>query len=319
MIGPDRQLLIAESRISRRRAEEKYVLLCRRHPMSDGLREQLSQPWPAGKNETVRFESRAVRQRQTLESGALSSPSGPNCDLPILAPTRHECVDYRLAAGSRLEISALRLEYAPLDIFEVDLRPALLHLGSGQLLIFDLGRAQHLYRSALKDVIAFRSHPQNAGAVQELLLPLPLVFRPQEECARRHCGIWLVGPVSPAHDARLSARRRSRISRSPGIEQRDLRAALEQDARQSIRRKLRLPRPRYEVWLSLEEIEDTSSCSFKIPRSQNACAPPRKLHNRSATDLRSASAKPSTRGTSRRSTLERRYQLGSKPKLLHLK
>ncbi len=112
--------------------------------------------------------------------------------------------------------------------FEVDLRPAFLHLSSGQLTIFHPRRTQHLYRSALKDVIAFRSHPQNASAVQELLLPLPLVFRPQEECARRHCGIWLVGPVSPAHDARLSARRRSRISRSPGIEQCDLRAALEQ-------------------------------------------------------------------------------------------
>ena len=86
--------------------------------MSDSLRKQLSQPWPAGKNETVRFESRTVRQRQRRERCALE-PVWTNCDLPILAPTRHECVDYRLTACSRLEISALRLEYAPLDIFKL--------------------------------------------------------------------------------------------------------------------------------------------------------------------------------------------------------
>src|SRR5580658_34807 len=63
--------------------------------------------------------------------------------------------------------------------------------------------------------------------MQKLALPAAFVLCPELEGAGGHLGVGLIRPVGAPHDPRLSARRCPRIAGSPGVEQRDARAALE--------------------------------------------------------------------------------------------
>src|SRR5580704_7694249 len=114
-----------------------------------------------------------------------------------------------------------------MNVGEVDLRPAFLHLAGGEFLKPYLRLAKHIERAALVSVVVAADHPENAGAMQKPLLPAPLIFWPQLEGASGQFSVGLVGAVGATHDASLAARRRARIARAPGIEQRDAGPAFE--------------------------------------------------------------------------------------------
>ncbi len=151
----------------------------------------------------IGFEPRAIGEGQAAKRAlsGIVEPNGRNCDLPIPSAFRDERIDNGLATGAGIEVSALGFVDSPVDILEVDLRPAFLHIRCGEFSEFDLGLAQHGKRAALVLIVAAAYHPENSGPVQELSLPAPFIFLPQLERTRGQFCIGLVGTVGPAHDA----------------------------------------------------------------------------------------------------------------------
>src|SRR4029077_20304007 len=92
-----------------------------------------------------------------------------------------------------------------------------------QLLEIDASVFQRRERPALESGIAF-GHPQHSKGKEEFTLPLSFVFLPEIKRARGKPGIGLIGPVSAADYPRLATRRCPRISRTPGIDERDPRS-----------------------------------------------------------------------------------------------
>ena len=101
---------------------------------------------------------------------------------------------------------------------EVDLRPAFFHLGRGELLKLDMGLAKDFERATLVGVIVAADHPEDAGAVEELGLPVLLVLRPQLEGAAGQFGVGLVRPVGATHDAGFAARGGARVAWAPSVQ-----------------------------------------------------------------------------------------------------
>ena len=83
---------------------------------------------------------------------------------------------------------------------------------------FDSRFAKGWRRPTLEFIIAAADHPKHAGAMQELALPAPFIFRPELEGAGGELRIGLIRTIGAAHDASFAAGRRARVSRSPCIE-----------------------------------------------------------------------------------------------------
>src|ERR1700675_1147165 len=66
MIGPDRQVLVVESGIAGRRAEEKYILFSRLNSAADGGRKELAHPGAAGEYVAISAKLGSVGKRQGL-------------------------------------------------------------------------------------------------------------------------------------------------------------------------------------------------------------------------------------------------------------
>src|SRR6266576_3900138 len=96
MIGPHRQVLIVEARVTRRRSEEKYVLFGGLNFSPDRLMKELSHPGSARK---------------------------------------HEAIHYTLTRDARRQKSAFGLEDTPLHLLKIDLRPSFRQFARGQPLV----------------------------------------------------------------------------------------------------------------------------------------------------------------------------------------
>src|SRR5208283_4205743 len=93
-------------------------------------------------------------------------------------------------------------------------------LAHRELLKRNSGVLQQGKRAALEFAIG-PDHPQDSGREEEFPLPRGFVLLPEIERPRREFRVRLVGPICPADNPRLPARRSPRISRTPGIQQRD--------------------------------------------------------------------------------------------------
>ena len=140
MVAPHGQLLVTKASVARRRTKEEHVLLGGLNEMADGAGKKLAEPGSASEHVVVRGETRPVSESNPAQNRILKT-LGQNCELPILAALVNEPLDYSLATGASLQITAFRFVDGPADTLEVDLRPALLHHRRGQFLELDLRRA----------------------------------------------------------------------------------------------------------------------------------------------------------------------------------
>src|SRR5712671_2103216 len=140
MVAPHRQVLVTKASVARRRTKEEDVLLGGLNEIADGAGKKLAEPGSASEHVVVRGETRPVSESNPAQNRMLKT-LGQNCDLPILAALVNEHLDYSLATGASLQISAFRFVEGPADTLEVDLRPALLHPRRGEFLESDLGGA----------------------------------------------------------------------------------------------------------------------------------------------------------------------------------
>ena len=82
--------------------------------------------------------SLVLSDNANCELDRLSNPSGKHFELGGICCRGQEGFDHGLTTGAGVEVSALGLEDAPFDAFEIHLRPALFHLRGGEFLKFDL-------------------------------------------------------------------------------------------------------------------------------------------------------------------------------------
>src|SRR5580704_4153883 len=200
MVTPDGQMAVAETVVSGGGSEEKNVLLGGANQIADCSGKQLAQPWAAGEDVIVGLQMLRVRGLEA-KFGMVVEAFGQHFDLPVLSSGGEERVHDCAATGAGIEVTALWFENSPGDSFEVNLRPALLHLRHGQFVMWNLCGAQHLDRAALKGILVSRSHPQNAAAMEKLPLPAAFIFRPQLQRAGCQFCIRLIRTIDAAHHA----------------------------------------------------------------------------------------------------------------------
>src|SRR5256884_1657023 len=145
-------------------------------------------------------------------------------DLTIHAAGRQQSLEYRGTGAARREIAAVPLEDRPAHARAVDLRVAFRGLGTAQLLEATSGLLEQRQRGLLVGIVVL-DEPQYADRVEETLLPASLVLPPQRERAHRHGGVDRPRAIGGADHARLAARARAGVARSPGVDQRDAGAA----------------------------------------------------------------------------------------------
>src|SRR6185295_13600551 len=71
-------------------------------------------------------------------------------------------------------------------------------------------------------------HPQDAGAAVERLTDQVIPLAPERERPGRHLDVPACGPVDGSDDACVAAGARAAVSRTPRIDQRDVRAGASQ-------------------------------------------------------------------------------------------
>ena len=133
MVAPHRHLAVVKASVARRCTEEEDVLLGGLNEIADSARKEFAQPGPAGEHVVVCSETRPVGESNPPRNRILKT-LGQNCELPILAVLANEPLNYGLATGASLQISALGLVDSPADALEVDLWPALLQFRRGEFL-----------------------------------------------------------------------------------------------------------------------------------------------------------------------------------------
>ena len=220
MIRPDRQRLLGETPVARRRPEEEDFLPRWFHPLTNHIGKERAQPRAAGKHKAISRQPGAIRERHRGELASLRLHRCLHRDLAILAPFSGKRLEHGGARAARGEIAAVFLQDRPADLLAVDLRIPARHLGALQLLERHARVAQDRQGRLLVLVVAL-DQPQDADIVVELPVPAGLVFFPQRERARGHAGIDGARSVGRANDARLPARARAGVAGTPGVDECD--------------------------------------------------------------------------------------------------
>ena len=193
------------------------------------LRKELPEPRAAREHVDVGRELRAVGERDAAESPSLDRRRRRG-ELPVFAAFRLESLEDRRAGETRRQVAGVLLGDRPRDPLEVDLRIPLCHLGERELLEGDAALPQERQRRLLVRIV-LAHHPEGAGAVIETPAPALLVLAPELEGPGDHADVDAVGPVGGPDHPRLAARAGARVAGAPGVEQRDLRAAPQQEER----------------------------------------------------------------------------------------
>src|SRR5438552_1247391 len=180
VVAPDWKMPAVEAVVARWQPEEKHVLLSRTYQLSNRVGKHCSQPWPASEDVMVRFQSRTIGQHEISQRRALE-PFRQHRALHVLPTLFDKRIDYSLATGAGIEVSAIRFVDSPDHIREVDLRPARLHLAGRKFFVANPRTPQAIDRAALEGIIPLGRHPQNAGAVQAPAFPPALGAGPELE------------------------------------------------------------------------------------------------------------------------------------------
>ena len=218
---------VGEAQVSRGRAEEKNVLLGRTNQVAHSFRKQFAEPRTASENIVISFEPRAIGKRQAAKRRILHTV-GRDRELPIRAASSHERIDHGLTTGASVEISALRFVDSPPHIRKIDLRPAFLHLCSGEFLKLRFRLREALSRESRSKLSSRLLTIQRTPVrCRNCRFQRRSYFDHSSESSRGEPRIGLIGTISPAHDASLASRRGARISRTPSVEQSDASSALQ--------------------------------------------------------------------------------------------
>ena len=197
------------------RCPEVVDLLPRRpHAIADDVGKECAEPRPA--REDVDLRHAALEQLLRLHGlGAIRS-------------TRfHEHVAHDAARAARRQRPRARLEPDRLHSLKVDLRITPHRVVERDLIDGepDLVKDRHR-RSNVRVITAVQ--PQRPRLDVDRLGGRRFELLPKLVRALHHLDINAIGAVDRADDARLAAGARSRVPRSPRIDERDLRAALQQ-------------------------------------------------------------------------------------------
>ena len=172
----------------------------------------------------------AVRKAHAVELAAARRCSRLDRDLAVLPARGEHRIEHRGAGDAGAEIAAVPLEDGPPDPLAIDLGIAAGRLGTRQLLEHDPRLLEERERRALVRIVVLHE-PQHADRVVQPAPPAALMRLPQCEGAHRQVRVDRAGAVRRANDARLTARAGARVSRPPGVEQRDAGAAAQQPER----------------------------------------------------------------------------------------
>jgi len=117
------------------------------------FRKEFAQPVAAGKDELVRFDRGSIRKAYSTQMAAFKFINNDS-RLPILTTFTNEPLDDSLTRGARSQVSALPFKQSPLDLFQIDLRPALLQFTRRKFLERNSRIAQLRQRSPLEAVVS---------------------------------------------------------------------------------------------------------------------------------------------------------------------
>ncbi len=216
--------LFREPGIALRSSEEEDFLPRRPDEIPHDARKDFPEPGTARKDVHVGGEFRVVGERDPGEFPAFDSGRSGR-DLPVLASLRKKSLQHGRARQARGQIAGVLFEDRPFDPLEIDLGVPLRRLGGRQLFERQAALSQDRQGRLLVPIVLAPDHPESAGPVIQLSAPAFLVLAPEGERPGHQPHVDAVRPVGRADDPRLAARARPRVARSPGVEQRDLRAA----------------------------------------------------------------------------------------------